>query len=300
MARSDFSRQRTRETLMSILSLLQPQRNEMLSLGEVRSLIKPTAETYRGMQTIPVDKIVGSEGRYKDFNRTFLPRHDKMMRRWIQVDIAHYRNINLPPIKCFEVGGIYFVRDGNHRVSVAKAQGAEFIDAEVISLGSEISLTSDMDREQVKQAVIDFEKARFLEATRLDESRPGCGIEFTEVGRYDELLSHIRDHKWYINLKSSQEIPFEQAASSWYDNVYFPIIQIIRETRLLSRFPQATEADLYVFVGKHWSELVKRYGPLFTLEEAAEDLSLQPRRRIRWASKALRELAAGLRRLLRL
>jgi hypothetical protein len=280
---------------MRILSLLKPQRDEMLSLGDVRALLKPDSETYRGMRTVAIDKIVGSEGRYKDFNRMFIPRHDKMMRRWMRVDMAHYQNISLPPIKLFEIGGVYFVRDGNHRVSVAKAQHAEFIDAEVISLSSEIVLTPDMDREQMKRAVIDFEKRRFFTTTRLDQLRPDCRLEFSDVGRYDELLSHIREHKWYINLKKSEEIPFERAAVSWYDNVYSPIIKIAREAKLLARFPQATEADLYVFVGKHWSELIKRYGPLFTLEEAAEDFTLMPRtnrllKAARWISARVRRL----------
>ena len=93
------------------------------------------------------------------------------------------------------------------------------------------------------------------------------------MGRYDELLCHIREHKWYINLKKTEEIPFEKAAVSWYDQVYFPIITILREAKLLAACPQATEADLYVFIGKHWSELNRRYGPLFTLEEAAEDFT---------------------------
>jgi hypothetical protein len=288
MARSDFSKLRTRETIARILSLLKVQRDEMLSLGDVRSLLRPDSETYRGMQTVLIEKIVGSEGRYKDFNREFLPRHDKLMRRWMRVDVAHYQNITLPPIKLFEIGGVYFVRDGNHRVSVAKSQGAEFIDAEVISLSSQITLTPGMTREQLKRAVIDFEKCRFYELTHLDASRPDCLIEFTEVGRYDELLDHIREHKWYMNLKKVEEIPFEQAAASWYDTVYFPIVKIIRDARLLARFPQTTEADLYVFVGKHWSELNRRYGPLFTLEEAAEDLTVSSRR-----SRALKLLRWG-------
>jgi len=279
MARSDFGKLRTRETITRIFSLLKARQDEMLSLGDVRSLLKPDSETYRGMQTIAIDRIVGSEGRYNDFNRAFLPRHDKLMRRWMNVDMAHYQDVLLPPIKVFEIGGAYFVRDGNHRVSVAKSQGAEFIDAEVISLSSEIPLTPDMGFGELKRAVIDFEKARFLEATQLDRRRSGCVIEFTEVGRYDELLGHIREHKWYINLKQPAEIPFEEAAVSWYDTVYFPIIRIIRETRLLASFPQCTEADLYVYVGRHWSELGRRYGPLFTLEEAAEDFSIASRKK---------------------
>jgi len=273
IARQDFSRARMKETLGRILALLQPQKDEMLSLGDIRSLLRPDSETYKGMRTVPIERIVGSEGRYRDFNKAFLPKHDKLMRRWMSVDEAHYRNIILPPIKLFEIGGAYFVRDGNHRVSVAKAQGAEFIDAEVISLSSEIPLAPDMTRDQIKRAVIEFEKRRFFQATKLDRDRPDCSLEFTEVGRYDEILSHIREHKWYINLDQTEEIPFEEAAVSWYDKVYAPIIAIIRETRLISRFPGATEADLYVYIGKHWAELNVRYGPLFTLEEAAEDLS---------------------------
>ena len=271
LARSDFSKLRTQQTFRRILSLLKPRNDEMLSLGDVRSLLRPDAEVYRGMRTVPIEKIIGSEGRYKDFDRAFLPRHDKLMGRWMRVDLAHYQNVSLPPIHVFEIGGVYFVRDGNHRVSVAKAQGAEFIDAEVISLSSEIALSPNMTLEELKRAVIDFEKRGFFETTQLDINRPGCVLEFTEVGRYDELVRHISEHKWYINLKKTEEIPFKQAAVSWYDEVYFPIVTILRESKLLAACPQTTEADLYVFIGKHWSELNRRYGPLFTLEEAAED-----------------------------
>ena len=278
-ARNDFGRMRVREVITRILSILSPHRNEMLSLREVRSLVRPDSETYKGMQVIRLDKIVGSEGRYRDFNREFLPRHDKLMRRWVSVDVAHYKDITLPPIKVFEIGGVYFVRDGNHRVSVAKAQGSEFIDAEVTSLASVITISPDMSRDELRQAIIAFERRRFFEETHLDSLRPGCVIEFTEVGKYDELLNHIREHKWYINLKKAEEIPFEEAAVSWYDTVYYPVVVYLRQTGILSRFPKASEADLYVYVGKHWSELISRYGPIFTLEEAAEDFTAEHRRR---------------------
>jgi hypothetical protein len=275
LAREDFGRARKKEIVGRILNMLNSRKDEMLSLGDVRSLLKPESEHYKGMHAVSLRKIVGSEGRYQDFNRAFLPRHDKLMSRWTRVDVAHYQNVNLPPIKLFEIGGMYFVRDGNHRVSVAKAKGAEFIDAEVISLESEIALHPDMGLEELKAAVINFEKKRFFQETRLAELRPGCCLEFTEVGRYDEILNHIRVHKWYKNMNKSDEIPFSEAVVSWYDEVYVPIVRVIQEVKLLSRFPRATESDLYVFIGKHWSELGKRYGPIFTLEEAAEDFSAQ-------------------------
>ena len=276
-ARTDFGRVRKKEILGRILGLLKPQKDEMLSLGEVRSLVRPRTEHYRGLKAVALSRIVGSEGRYKDFNRAFLPRHDRLMGRWTRVDVAHYQDVILPPVKLFEIGGVYFVRDGNHRVSVAKAKRAEFIDAEVISLSSEIAIRPDMGKDELKKAVIDFEKRKFFEETGLDKQCPGCVIDFNEVGRYDEIKEHVLEHKWYMNLNKTEEIPFQEALLSWYDRVYMPIVRIIREGKLLSRFPNETESDLYVFIGKHWAELSKRYGPLFTLEEAAEDLSTQPR-----------------------
>jgi hypothetical protein len=278
LARHDFGRARQREIMGRILGLLKSQKDEMLSLGDVRAILRPDGETYRGMKTIPIAKIVGSEGRSHDFNRAFLPRHDKMMRRWMNVDMAHYENVILPPIRVFEIGGAYFVRDGNHRVSVARMQGAEFIDAEVTSLASEIPIRPGMSREEIVRAVVDFERRRFLAETRLAESRPGADIRFSEIGRYDEIMVHVREHKWYQNLRRTDEIPLAQAAASWYDGVYLPIVRIIREERLLARFPGATEGDLYVYIGHHWAELGRRYGPIFTLEEAAEDYSVDSRR----------------------
>jgi hypothetical protein len=277
VARGDFGRARQREIMSRILGLLKSQKDEMLSLPDVRTIVRPESETYRGMQTVPIAKILGSEGRSRDFNRAFLPRHDKMMRRWMNIDVAHYENVILPPIKLFEIGGAYFVRDGNHRVSVARMQGAEFIDAEVTSLASEVPITPGMSREDIVRAVIGFERRRFMADTGLEMTRPGAEITFTEIGRYDEVLEHIREHKWYLNLHQHAEIPLADAAASWYDQVYLPIVQIIRDARLLARFPGATEADLYVYIGHHWAELGRKYGPIFTLEEAAEDYSTESR-----------------------
>ncbi len=304
-ARHDFGQARRQEIVARILALLKPQKDEMLSLGDVRRIVRPESETYRGLKTVPIDRIVGSEGRYQDFNRAFLPRHDKLMRRWITVDVAHHRNIILPPIKLFEIGGAYFVRDGNHRVSVARTQGAEFIDAEVTSLASEIPITPEMTREDIKRAVIAFERRRFFEETGLDRLRPHASLDFTEIGRYDEILEHIREHKWYINQHRPKEIPFAEAVVSWYDNVYAPIEAIVRDAKLLARFPSKTVGDLYVFIGQHWAELGKRYGPIFTLEEAAEDFSVQNARP--WLQRTARRVLQDLtgwfrevRRLLRL
>lgn len=272
-ADSHFSRARSRETIQKIINLLKPSSHEMLSLREVREALRPRSESYRGLQVVPLDRIVGSEGRYADFNRQFLPRHEHLRRRWTRVDEAHITQVNLPPIRLYEIGGVYFVRDGNHRVSVARAQGGVSIDAEVVSLDSAIELNPDLTREKLKQAVIEYEKKQFERRTRFDKIFPEYDLWFTATGRYDEVLEHIYGHKYYINMNYQEEIPFEKAMRSWFANVFMPIIREIREQRLLSRFPGRTEADLYVWLVKHWDELKQRYGGEFSLAQAAEDLS---------------------------
>jgi hypothetical protein len=134
LAKEDFNRARLRAIFGRALALLRNEKDQLLSLQEVKALLRPESESYRGLRTVPIERIVGSEGRYLDFNRIFLPKREHLRGRWTRVDLAHYQQVHLPPVTLYEIGGVYFVRDGNHRVSVARTQGAEFIDAEVISL----------------------------------------------------------------------------------------------------------------------------------------------------------------------
>lgn len=272
-AESDFTRARSRERIQKILNLLNPSRNRMLSLGEVREILRPSAESYRGIQVVPVNRIVGSEGRYADFNKQFMPRHEHLRNRWMRVDEAHISSIPLPAIRIYEIGGVYFVRDGNHRVSVARSQGVEAIDAEVVSLDSEIKIDPGMTHEMLKSAVIRYEQKRFYENTRFDRIFPEYDLLFTATGRYHETLHHIVEHKYFVNLNQEQEILFEGAMKSWFEHVFMPIIHVIRERKLASRFPGRTEADLYVWLVKHWDELKRSHGGEFSIQDAATDFS---------------------------
>ena len=133
-ASSDFSRARGKAVLSQIQNFLNTDRDRLLSFNDVKDILKPKNEVYRGNQTVPIKMVVGSEGRYHDFNKFFLPKREHLRYRWQKVDEAHLKDIILPPIQLYEIGGAYFVRDGNHRVSVAKTQNVEFIDAVVTSL----------------------------------------------------------------------------------------------------------------------------------------------------------------------
>jgi hypothetical protein len=165
MAEGDFSRARTRELLSRLSRLLDPEREDLLPFEDVKAILRPSSETYVGMEAVSVHRIVGSEGRYRDFNRHFLPRKDFLRSRWISIDMAHYKDVPLPPVRIYEVGGVYFVRDGNHRVSVARLRGQTMIDAEVTKLDAVVDLRPGMTLEDLKREVIAYEKKDFYEET---------------------------------------------------------------------------------------------------------------------------------------
>jgi hypothetical protein len=269
---SDFSRARGRAILSQIQHFLNTDRNKLLSFNDVKDILKPKNEVYRGNQVVPIKQIAGSEGRYHDFNKFFLPKKEHLRNRWQKVDEAHIKDIILPPIQLYEIGGVYFVRDGNHRVSVAKAQGVEFIDAEVTSLATEINLKPSMTTEELRDALIAYEKSIFYEKTEFGALTNYYDLDFSSPGRYDVIYNHILVHKYYLNENIVDEIPFSDALVSWYNNVYNPVVKIIKEQWLLANFPERTEADLYVWIIKHWDFLKKKYGA-YSLSKAAGDFS---------------------------
>jgi hypothetical protein len=285
--KDDFNRARMRETVLRLLSLMSSEKERLLSLSEVRALLRPSSEVYRGMRTVPIARIIGSEGRYQDFNRRFLPRHNHLRGRWESVDRAHYHHVNLPAVTLYEIGGVYFVRDGNHRVSVARLQRVEFIDAEVISLESRIAISPEMTAEDLRRGVIDLEEKAFLEETGLQGCHPEAVLKFTTTGRYDELIRHIDGHKYYLNLSRSDEIPFADAVRSWYEEVYVPVAQVIEEEHLLDAFPGRTVSDLYVWIVRRWDDLKRKYGQSYPLKQAAVDYRERYGRRARRGLSAL-------------
>lgn len=272
-ARDDFNKARSKATISQLLNALTPDRQRLLSLEDVRNLLKPKSEIYKGMQIVPIDKIIGSEGRYKDFTSAFLPKRDFIRGRWESIDRAHLSDVILPAIKLYAIGGVYFVRDGNHRVSVARMQGVEAIDAEVIELDSEIEMKPGMTVNDLKNAVVEYEKQKVFSDTRLDSIIPPDEIVFSEPGRYVEMLRHIQGHKYFLNQDRETEIDFLKAASSWYNNLYKPIIRVIEQENIISRFPGRTMSDLYMWIIKHWDGLKKKYGNNFSLKMAALDYS---------------------------
>ncbi len=268
----DFERAHTRAFVRSVLALLMGRvdQTKLLSYDEVKEKIRWNEESYIGMREVPVSAIVGSVGRYRDFDRAFLPRQRGSKERWKRVDEAYYEDVPLPPVQLYKIGDVYFVRDCNHRVSVARDRGVEFIDAEVIECHTSVPLSSDITAEDL-QAIGEY--AEFLEWSRLDQLRPQQNIHFTVPGGYTQLREHISVHEYYLGLERGTPISLHEAVTSWYDNVYCPVVSVIRDEHILDKFRSRTEADLYLWIMDHLYFLKERYADGVGASHAAADFA---------------------------
>lgn len=257
MAKSDFSRARWKAFLRSVLASIKGEPNTLLSYDEVKEKLRIGGPVYRGVKTVPVAKIIGSLNRYHEFDAAFLPKNDKNANRWQSVDRAFYEEISLPPVVLYKVGEVYFVVDGHHRVSVAREQNADFIDAEVRECSTKVKITADLRSEDLE---ILQDKVKFIEATKIDQLLPGVDIYLNIPDGFSRMLEHIAVHRYFMGLDEKRDIAEGEAVVHWYNTVYLPIVKVIRESGILEDFPGKTEGDLYLWILDHQAYLNEEQG----------------------------------------
>ncbi len=272
--RTDFSRARFKAFLNRVRSVLSGGPATLLSYDEVKSALHIGGPIYRGVQTVRVEQIVGSLNRYHQFDRAFLPVEDRIASRWQNVDRAFYQDISLPPVVLYKIGQVYFVVDGHHRVSVAREQGQEFIEAEVRECATKVNITPDLKPEDLE---ILGEKVHFLERTHLDDLRPESRVRLTIPDGFDRMLQHIAVHRYFMGLELKRDVPEDEAIMHWYDTVYMPIVKVIRSSQILKEFPGKTEGDLYLWVLDHQRYLSEQEGQSLQPPEVAARGFIQSR-----------------------
>jgi hypothetical protein len=201
----------------------------------------------RGIRTVPLNRIVGSVGRYKDFDSQFrFKRYVPQERlQWIKNAMRNGRTLG--PVKLFEIKDEYYVLDGNHRIAAAKELGHD----EILAHIEEFIPSKD-----TLQNILYRERADFADRTRLPVE-----VNLTEVGQYAYLLEQISEHQQYPP-EDKKEITFEEAAQDWFLTIYRPLCTIIKRSRLVDSFPDRTIDDLFAYITFHqWKEGRKRqYG----------------------------------------
>jgi hypothetical protein len=226
-----------------------------------------------------VRQVVGTDSRKSDFDRDFRPRRPDLRERWQQVENA-FRDGGFPPIVVYQLGDVYFVIDGHHRVAIARQQGVEAIDAEVTELKARWHLPADAD---VVELIHAEQERIFMDESGLGEARPDVRMRFSRPVGYVQLLETVHIHGYHLMVDAQRALPREEIAADWYEHVYAPTVDVIHRERLDEVCPEVTDPDRFLWVYQRRRELVPEYGrqPLGEAVRKATEQLARERRGIR-------------------
>lgn len=232
-----------------ISGLSETKQDQLQSFGERQESEQAYDSVDRGTSMIPLDRIVGSVGRYRDFDSQFNPKRDQTTNERLRAIIKRMRTgKSLPPISVYQIKDDYFILDGHHRVTAAKELDHSHIRACIL----ELLPTADT-----------LENRLYVEKTEFrDEAGLHKTIDLTEVGQFKHLKRQIEEHRNALTAQQNQEVTYKQAASDWYRTIYRPLATLIENSGLVSSFKDRTIDDLYLYISVHqWEKgKTRKYG----------------------------------------
>jgi hypothetical protein len=243
-AHTDFSRARRRHRLSDLAARLRREPddvNVILPFDEVVAALGKRGERRLGLQTIPLDSIVGTVDRTREFDRSFRPTSRRVRRRWEGIAKAVRRGQAMPPIDVYRVGDLHFVIDGHHRVSVARQLGLELIDAMVAEIVTEVPVGGAI---RLGDLAVKSQERLFYERVPLPRAARER-IKFNEKWRYAELAEGVEAWGFRAMQAEGEFMDRATVARRWFDEEYLPVVQLLREEELIGR---GTEAEAYTRV----------------------------------------------------
>jgi hypothetical protein len=252
---TDFARARRQSALADVGHRLRRHAadyNVILPFDEVAEALGRTWEKQLGLQEIPIDSIVGTVDRRKDFDRDFRPTSARTRPRWERIAIAQRRGESMPPISVYRIGDLHFVRDGHHRVSVARALGRDTIDAYVTEVGTKIGAGRSL---ALSDLPLKGHERVFYERVPL---RPElrAHVKLSDPWRYAELAEAVEAWGFRVIQRRGEVLTREEVARAWYEEDYRPIIDMLREAELLS---EGTETEAYMRVSAERYRLLRTH-----------------------------------------
>jgi nucleotide-binding universal stress UspA family protein len=270
----DFKRARNKAAMQRFWSSIKGESLDLMPYAEISAKLRAVSQSNLGLQDVPLKQIVGSVGRNDDFDRYFNPLRDSDRHRWASVKtvMTSPTGKGVPPVLLYKIGEMYFVLDGNHRVSIAKEIGSEMIEAYVTEVKTKVPLGSTLTPQELisKAAYADF-----LEATNLDNILPGIDFSLNFVENYSLLIEHIEVHRYYMGAERGKEVIFNEAAMHWFDQVYQPVAEAITTAGLIQTYRNMTLTDLYLYILDQQSNLQRELGTSVKTENAIDYLALQ-------------------------
>jgi hypothetical protein len=250
-AQSDFARARRREVLARLAKRLRREPADVhmvLPFEEVRDALGFRGERHLGLQVIPLDSIVGTVDRTREFDRRFRPTSRRVRDRWQRVAEAQRRGESMPPISVYRIGDMHFVEDGHHRVSVARAQGRRDIDAYVTEVLTEVDPDSGL---RLADLPLKSHERVFYERVPLPpEAR--ARIQLSDPWQYGDLAEAVEAWGFRVMQATGQFMTREQVAEAWFREDYEPIVATLREAGMIGDRETETEAYMRVVAERYF------------------------------------------------
>ncbi|MGH3156331.1 MAG: hypothetical protein ACRDNF_07145 [Streptosporangiaceae bacterium] len=252
---NDFQRMRRRQVLARLASRLRrapDDVNLILPYDEVVAALGQRGERSLGLQTIRLDTIVGTVDSRRDFDRRFRPTSGRVRERWARLALAQRRGEEIPPIDVYRIGGLHFVQDGHHRVSIALATGQKTIDAYV----TEVLTVIPADGIQNRGDLIMKSYERLFRARVPLPPQAYAKIKFSDPWGYAELGEGVE--AWGFRAMQDERIFMDRAeiARRWFADEYRPVVRMLRAADLIG---SRTEAEAYQRVASERYRLIRTH-----------------------------------------
>jgi hypothetical protein len=261
-AQHDFTRARRARLLSDVARRLRREPDDVghiLPFEEVVDALGRTGQVDRGLQVVPLDAIVGTVDRAADFDRGFRPTTTRLRSRWERIAAAQRRGEALPPISLFQVGELYFVRDGHHRVSVAKSLGRTDIDAYVIEVKTRLRLGRDL---RISELPLKDHERLFRERVPLDPERR-AKIVLSDPWDFGRLAEMVEAWGFRLMQERGHFADRPEVARRWFDEEYTPVAEMLAAGGFVEAGETAADAYMrvagqrYLLLRTHeWSDEV--------------------------------------------
>jgi hypothetical protein len=241
-AQFDFNRARRRRALSQLSTRLRREPgdvNHILPFEEVVQALGRRGERRLGQQLISLDSIVGTVDRGREFDRRFRPTSQRVRPRWERIAVAQRRGEGMPPIDVYRIGDLHFVKDGHHRVSVARALGHKDINAFVTEILTEVGANREI---RLRDLPLKSHERLFFERVPLPEGARKR-IQLKDEWRYAALAEAVEAWGFRLIQNRGERMSRAEVALSWFKEEYEPVIELLREADLIGR---GTETEAYM------------------------------------------------------
>ncbi|MFL5956152.1 MAG: chromosome partitioning protein ParB [Solirubrobacterales bacterium] len=241
-AQDDFLRVRRRRAMSRIAHRLRGEPgdvNVILPFEEVVAALGRTSERQLGLLVVPLDAIVGTVDRTRDFDRQFRPTTGRVRARWERIAAATRRGESMPPIDVYRIGDLHFVRDGHHRVSVARALGRHDIDAYVTEVTTRVPVDGEL---RVSDLLLKDHERLFGERVPLPAGERER-LRVSDPWDYSVLAEGVEAWGFRVMQDRGAFMDREQVATEWYAREYVPVVTMLRDCGLIG---PGTETDSYL------------------------------------------------------